>query len=40
VQRMSKKLMQACVPPVTVAAETISRRLGYLPPLGARKQAE
>ncbi len=40
VQRMSKKLMQACVPAVTAAADVISRRLGYLPPLGARKQPE
>jgi DNA-binding IclR family transcriptional regulator len=40
VQRMSKKLMQGCVPSVTGAAETISRRLGYQPPGGARKQAE
>jgi IclR family KDG regulon transcriptional repressor len=38
VQRMSKKLLQACVPSVTGAAETISRRLGYQPPGGARKQ--
>ncbi len=37
VQRMSKKLMQGCVPPVINAADTISRRLGYLPPLGARR---
>src|SRR5260221_7857071 len=38
VQRMRKKLMQGCLPAVTGGADVRSRRLGYLPPLGARKQ--
>jgi IclR family KDG regulon transcriptional repressor len=33
VQRMSKKNLQTTVPTVTAAAESISRRLGYLPSL-------
>jgi DNA-binding IclR family transcriptional regulator len=33
VQRMSKKNLQTTVPAVTAAAESISRRLGYLPSL-------
>lgn len=37
VQRMSKKVMQTCVPTVIGAADAISRRLGYLPALGARR---
>ena len=38
VQRMSKKVLQTCVPNVTGAAETISRRLGYLPSLSSRRR--
>ena len=33
VQRMSKKNLQTTVPTVTAAADSISRRLGYLPSL-------
>jgi DNA-binding IclR family transcriptional regulator len=33
VQRMSKKQVQQTIPSVVAAAETISRRLGYLPAL-------
>lgn len=33
VQRMSKKNLQTTVPTVTAAAESISRRLGYMPSL-------
>lgn len=31
VQRMSKKVMQSCVPNVIAAADAVSQRLGYLP---------
>jgi len=37
VQRMSKRTMQTCVPTVIAAAEAVSRRLGFLPSLGARR---
>jgi DNA-binding IclR family transcriptional regulator len=33
VQRMSKKQVQQTIPSVVAAAETISRRLGYMPAL-------
>jgi IclR family KDG regulon transcriptional repressor len=32
VQRMSKKVMQACVPSVIETANAVSARLGYVPP--------
>ena len=40
VQRMSKKQLQASVPPVVAAAENISRRLGYVPGLTGAAMAD
>ena len=40
VQRMSKKAVQATIPTVVAAAESISRRLGYLPSLSGAHLAE
>jgi IclR family transcriptional regulator, KDG regulon repressor len=40
VQRMSKKTVQATIPPVVAAATAISRRLGYLPSLSASYAAD
>ena len=40
VQRMSKKQVQATIPSVAAAAESISRRLGYMPKLAAAMMAE
>ena len=40
VQRMSKKSVQATIPPVQASAEAISRRLGYLPSLSGLHLAE
>jgi DNA-binding IclR family transcriptional regulator len=40
VQRMSKKQVQAAIPPVLAAAENISRRLGFIPSLASVVMAE
>ena len=40
VQRMSKKTVQTTIPTVVAAADTISRRLGYLPSLTGAHLAE
>jgi DNA-binding IclR family transcriptional regulator len=40
VQRMSKKQVQAAIPPVLAAAENISRRLGFIPSLASVVLAE
>jgi IclR family transcriptional regulator, KDG regulon repressor len=40
VQRMTKKNMQATIPSVVAAAESISRRLGYLPSLAGTHMAD
>jgi DNA-binding IclR family transcriptional regulator len=40
VQRMSRKTVQATIPTVIAAAESISRRLGYLPSLSGAHLAE
>jgi len=40
VQRMSKKNLQTTVPTVIAAADSISKRLGYLPSLSAARMAD
>ena len=40
VQRMTKKTVQATIPSVQASAESISRRLGYLPSLSGMHLAE